>query len=60
MIVLDQVDHYGKEIERTSELVSKLSLRFNCSISRIFIGQSHWQNADTPLLRNVRAEAISA
>ncbi|MEW5868751.1 MAG: nucleotidyltransferase domain-containing protein [Chloroflexota bacterium] len=60
LIVLDHIEQYGSEIERTSALVSELSLQYNCSISRVFVNQESWQQADTPLLRNARAEAVQA
>ena len=43
---------------RSSELVSRLSLKYGVSISTIFQRQQEWLEADTPLLRNVRVEAI--
>jgi len=60
LIVLDRVDSYGAEIERTSELGSRLSLEFGVSISQVFVSESEWQAAETPFLRNVRAEAVAA
>ena len=60
MIVLDHYKHYADEIERTGELVSELSLAYGISISRVIITLKQWQNADTPLLRNIRAEGLPA
>ena len=58
MIVLSDYQNYGAEIDQSGELVSKLSLEYEISISRVIIKEIQWQESDTPLLRNVRAEAI--
>jgi predicted nucleotidyltransferase len=60
MVVLDHFDNYGAEIKRTSELDSTLSLKYGVTISLIFLRESEWLKGDTPLLRNVREEAILA
>ncbi|GAB4421306.1 MAG: nucleotidyltransferase domain-containing protein [Anaerolineales bacterium] len=60
MIVLDEYQSYGKEIDRTGELVSHLSLEYGLSISRIITKEVQWQKSATPLLRNIRAEGIAA
>ena len=60
MIVLTDYQSYGKEIDRTGELVSQLSLEYGLSISRVVTKEIQWQKAATPLLRNVRAEGIAA
>ena len=60
LIIVDRVDRYSLEIERTSELISELSLKYNRSISRLFITEDDWKNRDTPFLANVREEAILA
>ena len=58
MIVLSDYEYYGEELDCSSELVSRLSLKYGVSISTIFQRQQEWLEADTPLLRNVRVEAI--
>lgn len=60
LIVLDRVDRYGAEIDRTGALVSRLSLQHGVSISRVLVGESHWQRGDSPFLRSVRPEAVPA
>ena len=60
LIVLDQIAHYSLEIERTSSLISSLSLRYGLTISRVFIPEHDWANANTAFLLNVREIAISA
>jgi predicted nucleotidyltransferase len=60
MIVLNNYESYGKEIDRTGELVSSLSLEFGISISRVVMKESQWKNSDTPLLRNIRMDGVPA
>jgi predicted nucleotidyltransferase len=60
MIVLDEYKSYGKEIDRTGELVSRLSLDYSISISRVIMTERQWKNGDTPLLHNIRAEGVLA
>ena len=60
LVVLDQISSYGAEIERTSELISRVSLDSGCSISRVFVSQSAWLSEASAFLENVREEAIAS
>ncbi len=60
MVVLDTVERYGDELERTGELVSDLSLRAGVSISRVLVSEREWGGGDSPFLRHAKAEAIPA
>ncbi len=60
IIVLDRIDAYGVELDRTSALISALSLDSGLSISRVFVSQEDWSDRDSPFLANVREEAIAA
>ena len=60
LILLDRIDRYSLEIDRTGELISNLSLKFGVSISRLFVSESDWKFRDTPFLANAREEAILA
>lgn len=60
MIVLSDYQNYGEEIDRNGELISRLSLEYGISISRIVMKEIQWQRSDTPLLRNIRAEGVPA
>ena len=57
---MDQFERYGAEFDRTSHLVSALSLKYNLSISRVFMQEQEWLKGQTPLMRNVRTEAVAA
>lgn len=58
LIVLNYSFNYSQEIERTSELIANLSLKYNTVISRAFIEQKQWQEEDTAFLQNVRREGV--
>jgi len=60
LVVLDQVEQYGREVSVTGPLISQLSLQFGVSISRVFVSQQDWTDRHTPFLANVREEAIPA
>jgi predicted nucleotidyltransferase len=60
LIILDHIDQYGAEIDRTGPLVSALSLKYSVSISRVFVSEQDWLERDTPFLANAREEAIPA
>ncbi len=60
LVVLDRVADYGAEIDRTSVLVSRLSLEHGISISRVFVPAREWKRRKTPFLDNVREEAVPA
>jgi predicted nucleotidyltransferase len=58
LIVLDCLDHYAVEVDRSGELISKLSLKYGLSISRVFVSEADWRHRETPFLINAREEAI--
>jgi len=60
MVILDDFEHYGAEVDRTSELTSRLSLQYGVSVSKVFLRERDWVSAETPFLHNVREEAVSA
>ncbi len=60
LIVLDRIDGYGAEIDRTSHLVSDISLDYGISVSRVFVGLEEWERGTSTFLRNARREARAA
>ena len=60
LIVLEDFERYGDELERTSELVGRLSLEHGVAVSRVFVREREWRQAATTFLVNVRDEALSA
>ncbi|MBI3491303.1 MAG: nucleotidyltransferase domain-containing protein [Acidobacteria bacterium] len=58
LIVLDRVNHYADEIDRTSRVISELSLYAGVSISRVIVSEAQWNAGDTRFLSNVREDAV--
>ena len=58
LIVLDRVDDYSGEINRTSYLTAELSLQHDRSISCVYVSEDSWKEEQTMFFLNVRAEAI--
>lgn len=60
LVVLDRIDRYTAEIERTSRLGADLSLKYGVSISKVYKRERDWLEHESPFLANVREEAIAA
>ena len=60
LIVLDRVDNYSREIDKTSELTSELSLEYGISLSRVFATEEQWRKGQTNFFQNLREEAVPA
>ena len=60
IVILDNYERYGIEVDRASGISAKLSLRYGVSISKVFFREHDWKEGDTPFLSNVRQEAIPA
>lgn len=58
LIVLDTIPVYGAEIERTGALISRLSLEYGVSISRVFMSREDWRHGTSTFLRNIRQDAV--
>lgn len=60
LVVLDDFEDYGEEVDRVSSLASELSLSHDLSVSEVFVRERDWLHGDTPFLWNVREEAVLA
>ncbi len=58
LVVLDDFESYGAEVDRTSQLGASISLEYGVSVIEVFLRESEWLRGDTPFLLNVREEAI--
>jgi type I restriction enzyme S subunit len=58
LIVLDTFRYYNKEISRTADLVSDLSLQYLITVSPMFARERDWLLGKKPLIRNVKNEGI--
>jgi hypothetical protein len=59
IIVLDHVDQYGAELERTSHVYAELSHEFDLVVSRIFVTEDAWNGEPDGTLPQVRSEAVA-
>ncbi len=60
LVVLDRIDHYAAEVDRTGQLGADLSLKYSVSISKVYMREPDWLGYESPFLTNVREEAIAA
>ena len=60
LVVLDRIDSYSDEVDRTGGLGAELSLKYSVSISKVYVSESSWLHGDTSFLSNVREEALAA
>ena len=59
LIVLKGDVNIGDEIQKTGKIISELSLDYDQVISRLFMSLDYWENYQSALLRNIRAEGIT-
>jgi len=53
-IVLKDFADYWEEIQRTSHLISTLSLKYDVSVSPVHVREAEWLHGDSPFLHTVR------
>lgn len=58
LVVLNDVVDAWTEIERTSEYISELCLKYDAVISRNFATLSRYQQENSPFYMNVRREGV--
>jgi hypothetical protein len=56
IVVLDRVEHYGAELERTSHVCSELSHELKLVVSRVFVAEADWN--DRSAAESIRREAV--
>lgn len=59
VIVLDRVDQYGAELERTSHVCAAMSRELNLVVSRIFVADVDWNGGPDGTLPLVRTAAVA-
>jgi predicted nucleotidyltransferase len=59
LVVLDRVERYGEELDRTGTVCASLSLELGVVVSRIFVSETDWRDRTDGQLPVVRAEAVS-
>jgi DNA-binding transcriptional ArsR family regulator len=59
IIVLERVDHYGAELEKTSHVCAALSRELDLVVSRVFVSEADWNGRADGAMAMVRAEAVA-
>jgi predicted nucleotidyltransferase len=58
-IILDDFSHACTEIERTGDIVSSISLKFDILISLVPIKEKDWHKRKTTLISNIKHEGVA-
>lgn len=58
-IILGEFSHACIEIERTGDIVSALSLKFDTLISLVPIKEQDWHTKKTTLISNIKREGVA-
>ena len=58
-IILEDFSNACSEIERTGDIVSSLSLKFNTLISLVPIKENDWLKTKTSLILNIKRDGIA-
>jgi predicted nucleotidyltransferase len=58
LIVLDRIEGYGRDLRRSSDAVSDLSLASGLPISRVLASEASWRDRDRPFLRSIAPDAV--
>jgi len=59
LIVLKDYSDFWEEVQRTSQLISDLSLKYNVTVSPVHVREADWLAGESPFFRNVQREARS-
>ncbi len=60
MILLKDYRNYWKELRRSSDYVSDVSLKYDVTVSCILTKEIQWKESDKPVLQNIRREGLPA
>jgi len=60
MILLKDYKNYWKELFRSSDYVSDVSLKYDLTISCIIIKEIQWKQSNMPVVRNIHRDGVPA
>ena len=60
MILLKDYKSYWEEIQRSSQLASDIALKYEVTVSRLFIKEIQWKESVMPVIRNIRKDGVPA
>ncbi len=58
-VILEDFSHACAEIERTGDIVSSLSLKFDTLISLVPIKEKDWRKRKTVLISNIKRDGVA-
>jgi predicted nucleotidyltransferase/DNA-binding transcriptional ArsR family regulator len=58
LVVLDRIERYGEELDRTGTVFASLSLELGVVVSRVFVSEADWRDRTDGGLPGVQAEAV--
>lgn len=58
-IILDDFSHACTEIERTGDIVSSMSLKFDTLISLVPVKEKDWLKGKTSLISNIKRDGVA-
>jgi len=58
VILLRDFADYWEEIQRTSHIISELSLKYSITVSPVRVRESNWLHEESPFLNSVRKECV--
>jgi predicted nucleotidyltransferase len=58
-VILEDFSHACAEIERTGDIVSSLSLKFDTLISLVPIKEKDWHKRKTTLISNIKRDGVA-
>ena len=60
VVVLEKFEDSAEEVNKTGDLLWRLSLKYGVTVSEVFVKQTDWLHKKSPFLDNVREESIAA
>jgi len=60
MILLKSYRNYFKELYRSSDYVSDISLKYDITVSCIVIKDVQWKKSEMPVVRNIHRDGVPA
>ncbi|HMR99144.1 MAG TPA: nucleotidyltransferase domain-containing protein [Anaerolineales bacterium] len=60
MILLRDYKDYWKELHRSSDYVSEISLKYDVTVSCIVIKEIQWNQSEMPVVRNIHKDGVPA
>ena len=58
LIILKEYKDFWEEVQRTGQLISDLSLKYNVTISPAHVKEADWVEGDSPFFHNVRKDGV--